>query len=387
MTRRSNGLWVYNRPDGGAQPAPPPAVFHDPTRLSSADYVIYVADPTGQVIGELTGALESVTWAIDGYGMATIVIALPAVLASGRLLRFGNRVAIEFANGLPVWGGVIDVPRETAAGSVRVQLYEAAYLLGWRLTGDNDTYLDADARPAANILVNLVGAAFRDMSFDVGAARGGPPVQTEFHYMTLKAAAEQLRSIDADLHYFFRPRQGAGRRVDFELVVYREQYRDDTRRAVLIQGYNLVEWTALEQGPIYNEVRVAPADFLNSDPPAGQAGAAGVVAGDIDSQQRYGLRQSFVVLPETTGATAGEQAGARAAGDIQAYSRPRLRVQGTCLDMSPGRFRDLGIGSGVRIEAAVPLMLSEALTIIGMEFHPATGRLSLVFDDNSGIGE
>jgi len=34
----------------------------------------------------------------------------------------------------------------------------------------------------------------------------------------------------------------------------------------------------------------------------------------------------------------------------------------------------------------VPMALAESLTVIGMEFRPAAGTLSLVFDDNSGIG-
>ena len=381
----SSGFWTQRRAGGGPTIEPPPPVFVAPAALPPVAYVIYVARQDGVIIGELAGALESVAWGTDGYGMASLLLPLRSALLYGALLEFGNRVVIEFSNGLSPWAGVVDVPRETTVGTVRVQLYEAAYTLNWLLTEANALYLDSGARPAADTLVDLAAQAGLDVAFETTAAVGGEMVEAEFHYETLAQAAEKLRGMDAGLHYFIRPRVTGGRRADFELVIFRDLLADDSSRAVLIQGHNLVDWTALEQGPIYNEVRVGVGDFLNEQPDDTNYHELHI-ADDTASRQRFGLRQQLVVLPDVVGESGPGRAAARAHAELATYGKPRLRVRGACLNLAPGQYRHFGIGSKVRVEAAVPMALAESLTVIGMEFRPAAGTLSLVFDDNSGIG-
>lgn len=385
MARRATGLWVYKRADGGEPSPPPPPIYVAPPSLSPVFYVIYVARQDGVIIGELAGQLESVAWATDGYGMAPLVMPLGAALRSGALLEFGGRVGIEFSNGLAPWGGVVDVPRETSLGVARSQFYEAVYMLNWLLTGPNDLYIGSEAAPAADILVDLVARAGLDVTIDATAAVGGEPVEVEFHYETLAQAADKLRGMDAHLHYFIRPRLSAGR-IDFELVLFREMRADDSDRAVLIQGHNLVGWTALEQGPIYNEVLAGVGDFLNETPAEDGTYRELYVATDGASRQRYGRRQQLLVLPEVEGESGPGRAAARARAQLATYGKPRLRVQGACLNLSPGLYRNFSIGSRVRVESSIPMALNEQLTVIGMDFQPAAGTLSLVFDDNSGIG-
>jgi hypothetical protein len=60
-------------------------------------------------------------------------------------------------------------------------------------------------------------------------------------------------------------------------------------------------------------------------------------------------------------------------------------VRGAALNMTPGLFREYGIGTRVRIEASTPMATSEELVVIGMSYQPGTGTLSLVFDDGGSI--
>jgi hypothetical protein len=355
--------------------------------LSPTAYILYVANARGQVIGEMAGMLEAVSWTTDGYGMATLVLPLSAALTYGPLLEFGNRVVIEFSNGLPPWGGVIDVPRETTLGQLRVQMYEAAYTFNWRLTQRNALYLESDARPAAAVLVDLVRWAGLDVAIYEAAGQGdGAAVEVEFHYETLSAAADKLRGLDGAFHYFLRPRPSGGRRIDFELVTFRDMLTDDSDRAIFIQGHNLVDWAVLEQGPIYNEVLVGVGDFLGESE-AGETDAYAELytATDAASVRRYGLRQHMAALPDVAGESGPGRAGAHARAQLAATSKPRLRVRGASLNLPPGLYRDFGIGSRVRIDASTPMATSEYLTVIGMEFQPSTGTLSLTFDDGGSI--
>jgi hypothetical protein len=347
-----------------------------------------VGDRRGVVRGELSGLLENVTWGTDGYGMATLILSLPAALANGALLEFGNRAKIEFSNGLPPWGGVIDVPRETTLGQMRVQMYEAGYMLNWLLTEAQALYLEGDARPAAEILADLVTRSGLDMVFDGTAAGGGEPVEAEFHYETLAAAADKLRGLDGGLHWFTRTRPTGARDITFELVAFRDALDDAANRAILIQGHNLVDWSVLEQGPIYNEVLVGIGDFLNpaADLSGEESGYSELhTASDGASRMRYGPRQQLVVLPDVTGESGPGRAAARARAQLAAHSKPRLRVAGAALNLPPALYRDYGIGTRIAIEASTPMATSEKLVVIGMEFQPGTGTLSLVFDDGGSI--
>ncbi len=383
----STGFWTYRRTGSPTLP-PPPSVYNHPATMPVIDYIIYVADASGTIVGEMAGALESVAWASDGYGMATLILPLSAALAYGPLLEFGNQVLIEFSGGLPLWGGVIDVPRETTLGRMRIQMYEAGYLMTTRLTAAQAVYLGSEARPAALILADLVQEAGWDVGIEIVTREEAAPVEVEFHYDTLAQAAEQLRGLDATLHYFLRPRPAAGGRVGFDLVIFRDMLDDATARAVLIQGHNLVGWSVLEQGPIYNEVLVGVGDFLN---PAALDGIGDgyselYTAVDAASQRRYGRRFApLLTLADVEGESGPGRARAAALAKLAAHSKPRLRVRGAALNMTPGLYREYGVGSRVRIEASTPMATSEELTVIGMSYQPGTGTLSLVFDDGGSI--
>ena len=381
----SAGFWTYRRAGSPALPAPPP-VFIAPSSLTPASYILYVADASGTIIGEMAGSLESVSWATDGYGMATLILPLSAALAYGPLLEFGNRVCIEFSNGLQPWGGVIDVPRETTLGRMRLQMYEAGYLMNHLLTDAQEVYLGSEARPAPAILVDLVSKSGLGVGLELAAREDGVPVEAEFHYDTLATAADKLRSLDAGLHWFMRARSVAtAGRIGFDLVVFRDALADDTGAAVLIQGHNLVQWSVLEQGPIYNEVLVGVGDFTHL-----RNGAEGdyselYTAVDAASVQRHDRRQHLITLPEVEGESGPGRARAAAQAKLSAYSKPRLRVRGAALNMTPGLYREYGIGSRIRIEASTPMATSEELVVIGMSYQPGTGTLSLVFDDGGSI--
>ncbi len=376
MPVRSAGFWTYRR--GGETPfvAPPPIYVAQPS-LSPVSYVVYVGNRRGTIIGELAGQLDTPTWATDGYGMAAMTLPLQAAMAAGPLLEFGNRIYIEFSNGLAPWGGVLDVPREVTLGQIRLQFYEAAYMLNWRLTPRMAMYTGSEARPAADVLLDLVEPTGLIVGYDLTAAAGGESVDVEFHLDSLSTAAQKLRDVDAGLHYFLRPLPLGRGSIQFELVAFRDALADHTARAVLIQGHNLVDWSVLEQGPIHNEVLVGVGDFINGEGSYAELHVAGAPA----SQGRYDLRQHLISLPDEEGESGPGRAERRAHAHLAAYGRPRRRVRGACLNLPPALYRDYGIGSRVRIEASTPMATAEELTVIGMEFRPAAGALSLVFDD------
>ncbi len=376
MARSAAGLWIGRRAGGGATPPAPPPVYIAPPSLSPSSYVVYVGNQSGLVIGELAGALESVTWAVDGYGTAALILPTDAP-AYQHLLAYGNRVFIDFSNGLPPWGGVIDVPRETTLGQTRVQMYEATYLLGWDWTGPQ-SYTAERQRPAGAVLADLVGRSMLDIEVGALGDDAGEAVPVEFDNESLLSAAEKLRGLDARLHYRVRARPIRGQRIQFALEVFCGALSDDVGPALFIQGQNMVQWEVLEQGPIWNGVTV----ISQSDAAADGSGRFLYTTTAAASQLRYGLRRRPPQsLPDVDEDATPGRTQARAQAILAATHTPRMRARGTLLNQEPGLYRSFGIGSRVAVEITRPAAARLELVVIGMEFRPAAGTLSLVFDD------
>ena len=393
MARRNGGLWLYNRTEGGDPPyVPPPFTLTVPAAIPPAQYTIYVGDHEGAIIGELQGALDSVAWRVDGYGTAALLLAPETVEDAPALIEFGNRVLIEFDNGLPPWGGVIDPPLEMATGQARLQLYQAAYMLTWRLTPRAASY---EALAAAAVIADLVAAA--ELGIDAGntlpADEQDEPLSVSFTYETVAAAVGKARELDPALHWYVEARPSTARAVSFRLRMFRDALADHTQQAVLLHGHNLVETTTLNQGPIVNETILAAGDAdLSVDYAGAGEGSLEGQGGDVNvvrnvaSRQRYDLRQEFVTLADVTEDADPGRAYRAAAARSRMMAQPRLRIQGTALNLEPALYRNYGIGSRVMVEMAGPSPLYKAVTVIGMEFTPGAGTLSLVFDDADRMG-
>mgnify|MGYP000659726863 CR=1 FL=1 len=370
-TRRAPaGLWVGRRTgDGGTPPPPPPWSLQAGRPFTSTRYTITVGDQTGRPIGELMGRLESVNVRQDGYGQAAMLVASTLVRDRLWLVEFGNRVMIEFENGIEPWGGVIDVPRENSAAMARLQMYQAGYLMGWDALDEDVTYAGTTAGTACSILRDVVSRSSLNIELADWGRDDGETLDVTFSAQeTIASAAARLRELDPRMHWGISPRWVGGRIV-FELSTWRDNRRDDSSRVVLVVGHNLVGVTSLEQGPIINDVRVEA---------AGRSG--GVRWDNAESVKRFGRRKEMVTLPDTTDAPRPGYAEQFAAGRGQALAWPRVRTTGVALDLAPGRYRDYAVGSRVMIEGELPQATFRPATVVSADYAPGDGMLHLVID-------
>jgi hypothetical protein len=111
------------------------------------------------------------------------------------------------------------------------------------------------------------------------------------------------------------------------------------------------------------------------------------VARDEVSIRRYGRRQEPLSLPNASEEDTPGRALRHAQGRVAVMAQPRLRANGTALDLEPARFRDYAVGSRVMIEAAAPVPFFQPVTVLGLDYVPSAGTLGLVFDDQERMGE
>ena len=394
-TSRGTGFWTYRRGVGGPpSPPTPPFTFTAPSVMPFGEAVVRVADKSGRLIGQLFGSLEAVSWQVDGYGTAALLLPPSTLVDMPQLVEVGNRVRIDFTNGLQPWGGLLDVPQEVADGLLRVQMYEPGYLLDWRLTprllefgGEKSTM-----QAAAELFWatdNSIGVAM--------LGDRGDMVTASFTFTRAMDALMELRQLDTDFHFMIGMDGRSERNVGFQATLFRGAARDDTARAILRQGANLAQARVIDQGPLVNRVVVATgdADLSGKETGRGSLTAGGVgelnpgetgeifAAMNAPSANRYGLRERLIVLSDVNGDDEPGRAATYASAYLTRYGRPTRRMAGTSLNLPPGRWADFRLGSRVTVDMTAgmvqPSVARQALVIMGMSYEPAAGTLGLVF--------
>lgn len=375
--RRSTGLWVMANTVGVA-PVPDVVITRPPVD-HAVDMVILVSDRYGKPLGELQthGAIDSVTWRIDGHSALKMTLSPDIQDDKPELVMVGNKVLIYFTNGLPDWGGVMDLPIEYSDRAIDVTLYSAEYMLNWPLT-PRMYHRTAFAR---DILADL--AAMVDLPGEYGISvvqssyleTGGDDeeIEAEFSFEPLASVIGKLQDKDPLLHYFIRPAVYDGR-VNLDFIVYRGELTE-VPDARLLQGHNFVGVGVLDQGPIFNEFIVAGqgTDF-------NEGGATYFTVGDEESGRRFYRRGKFLAHP-LEDANSGQLA-VLGYGELRKYAAPRTRFRGRLLDLPPAEFQSIGLGQRVTAELQWPPPdgVTVDVTVIGMEYEPGTGTLNLVVE-------
>src|SRR4030042_6489085 len=93
---------------------------------------VLVAERVGRILGGREPELGPVSWRLNDVGRLTMRLARADPKATEDNLRFGNRILVEFDNGLPNWGGIIDPPRHWDGLHIGARAYSAEDRVGWR---------------------------------------------------------------------------------------------------------------------------------------------------------------------------------------------------------------------------------------------------------------
>lgn len=363
-------LGIYGRVQSFLAKAGPPR-----RRSLGNAYRLVLADRAGVALAEAAGKVESVSWRLSNVGRLIFSLPRASAQAQEHLLRYGNRVLVQFANGLPDWAGVIDPPREWSGdGQIRVNAYSGEYLLGWRQT-DRGRYF-SNASPGA-IFTALVqeAAALEPLGVSVGSVAGATSTHSpDYHFANV---LETIRdSVCGRLTGFEFDVTGAlsAGRIVFQANLYARRGLDRPNVA-LIAGVNLgADSRLVEQGPIINWWDLAGAgDGWGPDRLVSQVH-------DDTSWGRYGLRQDARLYPDVS-----EQStlDSHAAVKLAESKAPHNRLDLTALNLAPGRFGDYDLGDAVRVQA--PGLgfggYNRMVRVLSREYRPGDGTCRLVVQE------
>jgi hypothetical protein len=323
-----------------------------------------ILDRTGTPLAEVKPAWEYLAWRLSNTAQGAFWMRMDDPLCTQAMLRMGNRVYVEFDNGLPAWGGVIDVPRKRQAGLVRVSCYTGERLLDWRRTAKSRTF---GQQPAGYIFRTLIEEENWETATGVTVAQvytGGVGRSTEYHYHDLLARIIDLCRLSG-YDFAVLPALGDDNRLTFSAYWYQRRGADKTGSVWLLDGRNVKDPVLDEQGPVANRViLVGDGTTWGEDRPVS-------IRENTTSRNLYGYREYAEVQ---TGVVNQETLDANADALLDRMSRPTNIVTLSALDQEPGKFSAYGIGDIVQAELFTDhpeWTYSGPVRIIAREWRPS----------------
>jgi hypothetical protein len=374
MARRLTGLGIAIEGTVAAKPMPSIPAVHltpDAAGTAAAELFVLVGDPFGRVLGELGADVMGVAWKLNDYGQARFVLPRTSATVTETLLRPGNRVLVQFSNGLPDWGGMLDLPRKWKDGRIDLVAYSGERLFADRVTAAGLYFTNETPGSIFTTLLNEVDIS----GLSIGEVwTGGDPITIDYHYRTLydvfaRSLAGQVGggdwSVTAGL---------AGGQIVFRANYYQRRGVDHGRRLALIEGVNLAETGLQEQGTLINEWVAAGGGT------SWESGARiYATARDEASITSYGLRQRGEVRVDISDQDTLNQKVAVALAESK---EPRAIVDPVALDLPPARWGQYDVGDTVWMELYEAGFggYAASVRIKAREFLPGRGVCSLVVE-------
>lgn len=302
---------------------------------------VFVADKTGKLIGEMQPDLNTIAWRLNKVAKIDPVLSRNDGKATRDMMRFGNRMLIQFSNGLPNWVGVFDPPRQwTPRKEIKFTVYSAEAILGWRQTDKERVFDGATVGFVYRTLIDEANA-LRRTGIEVGDVwMGGSSLAFELHYANILDTIEQelIENEFSTYDYDVTGEIGNGKIV-LKANFYERKGRDCSDKVALLDGRNIADVDVIEQGPILNAWDAAGRGSTWDDER---------VTGheeDAASIAEYDFRQGFEDVQDSEQVTVDEIAANR----LALYRQPRARALVTAVDLAPATFASYGVGDSVRI--------------------------------------
>lgn len=333
---------------------------------------LLIADRFGKVIDELMADIESASWILCGIGKLRFNLATSDEKCRPDLLAFGNRVWVEFDNGLPPWAGVIDTPRSWSSGTVTVTAYTIEHLLRYRIT-DRGRYFST--APVGAIFAALLQECEAEEPLNIKVGQcwyGGVLHSPAYHFKSLWwILSESLTKMER-CEFEFVPMLRGGA-ISWTARLAEVVGEDRSAQFALVDGVNLEAGAAVdEQGDIVNvAVAVGAGTTWGSDRPIS-------AVEDTESRGRYGLR---AVAEQYGSVSQVETLERHARRRLLADAKPRLRFQVSALDTEPARFGAYRVGDILRCELSALWGWRGRVRVLAREYHPRSGTCSLVIEE------
>lgn len=333
-----------------------------------------IGDRFGKLIAEVVADVDSLSWILNGIGKSGIALSISDSKTTAENLQIGNRIYLEFENGLPAWGGVLDLPRDWQGGTVSMTAYTIEWLLKTRKTKKTDAFYE---QPAGIVFRDLLVQAENEdpLGITIGSIwKGGRPHWPRYHYKSLWYVLDYSLPRMEQCDFTFTPYIANGH-IKFRADFYQAAGDDKSQSVELIEGRNIGAGVRLREH----------GEIINSYHAVGEGSTWGpersvIAAKDRESIATYGLRQVGKVHPGVSQPATLEMHARRA---IDQHSTPRKLFTLPVLSREPATFASYGLGD--TIGCTLPSYYFDGFAgpvrVLGREYDPVSGDCELAVEE------
>lgn len=299
-----------------------------------------IGDNFGRIFAEEEIELISVEWILNGISEMRMRLPKSGSALSLSALERGNRIFLEFDNGLPPWGGVVEAPVSWDRWSAEVTCYSIEYLLKTRLTAKFDAFF---GEPLGQIFKKLLQRTEAEhyLGITLGTTwHGGRGHWLSYHFEPLwDILSRDFLGLE-DIRFRFTPYVEGGV-IYFRAELHERLGVDKTNSVWLIEDRNISETTVLEsEEELVNEVFAVGA---GSD--WGEERLVGVARNQA-SIDRFGYRAKAEIFSDIADQSA---LLALAALRVRGLSTERHRFKLGVADVAPARFATYDLDDTIRL--------------------------------------
>lgn len=340
-------------------------------RPAGVSILFLMADINGRVLTEIKPEITRVAWRWNAIGSLSFTMALTDPKLQPEYFVEGNRVLLQFDNGLPGWGGVLTGARDWTESAVTFEASSAEWVLTTRRTGRNRIFSDT---PVGAILTRLVQEA--DVFYPTGLRlgniwSGGLAHSPDYHYKSLyDVVAESLVGNLSAGAFDVTPALEGGYIV-FYVNLY-ERLGSDKPHVALVETRNVSAIRYREIDETINVWHMAGEGDSWSDD-----ARVYTTAINEESVGRHWMREDFetrsgVIYQTTLDETARKR--------LLETAWPTRVLGMTVLNAPPGRYEQYGIGDAVtcQLHSVGFEGVNGLYEVRAREFFPADGTADLV---------
>ena len=348
------------------------------TTFGSAIQVL-LGDRYGRIIAEVEPRLGPISWRLNKVGKVDITFSKNDPKVTADNLRLANRVLIQFDNGLPAWGGVIDFPETWTRDELTVTALSGEHLLALRQTEKALYFTNV---PIGYIFSKIITDAntVTDTGVSVGTVWGGGTTNSpEYHYTPLLDVIQtSLLDRLSTAEFYVRPYEEDGY-IKFEANLY-ERRGADKPNVGLIEGHNITELQRVVQGPVVNSWSLAGADVSGDVSSGWGDGRLISSVQDADSITDYGFREgSEIKVDVKDQATLDNEADTL----LDESKQPWNSIQMKAVNRAPALFASYDVGDRPWLESYSYGHggFESLVRVEGREYFPETGAAQLLVSE------
>lgn len=300
---------------------------------------VLVFDRFHRLLEEIEPEVEMASWRLNNVGMSRIWMPWSDAKCTPDTLKPGNRLLLRFDDGLPDWGGVMDVPLAIRPGRTGITAYTAERVLDWRVTVKGRYFA---AQTPGYIFQTLLTEENNEspLRITIGSIYTGGTVRTlEYHYHDLLRRCQDLARLSGE-DFAILPEYTGGT-LTFLANWYERRGADVSGTIWLVEDRNITGEPLLDrQGPLHNRILLAGDGTTWGDDRITSE------TQDDDSVNEYDYREYSERHPVTQQTTLD----ANAAALLAAYKAPHevITLPGV-VNLAPGTFTEYDIGDIVTV--------------------------------------